>query len=224
MKKEILLISYLLLSYYCLKAQRFNAGFSFGAVASDIHGMDSRDMDNDFNKLGFTAGGIVNTKMDDKNIFQMEINYIQKGSLQRPDSLNNGYYKFAADYVDAAFLFRHHAKFSIQKTLIDKFDWEAGISIGRLVRNTWVLNNYPYPIDETKINKIDISPLIGIDYNISPHVCFCVRYSNSVIPVIKHDVIPVYLYRYYYNIGNNMAAQFVIKIVFGGSASKEGNN
>src|SRR3974377_2085409 len=106
-------ISFLI--FFCevafVHAQRFNAGFSLGAVASDIHGMDQRDRDNDFNKLGFTVGGIVNTKVNEKNIFQMEINYIQKGSMQNPDSAHMDYYKFVADYVDVALLFRHHMKF-----------------------------------------------------------------------------------------------------------------
>src|SRR5947207_15778391 len=79
-------------------AQRFNAGITAGALASDLVGLDSYDTD--YNKAGFTFGGFVNTHIGDKKLLQFEIYYIQKGSLQPADSTNNYvYYKLNLDYV-----------------------------------------------------------------------------------------------------------------------------
>ena len=226
MKKHLIISSLFsfftfLFTFNTVNAQVFRAGFSAGATATDIDGMDLRDRDNDFNKLGYIFGAIVNTSPGKKNTFQMELNYVQKGTLQRPDSMNQGYYKLAIDYVDMAFLLRHNIHFNIKQKPVDKFDWELGASLGRMVRHTWNLDNYPSPLNLSNMNQTDVSLFGGIDYNFSSKACFCIRYSNSVVPVIKHAVIPSYLYGRLFNSGNNMAFQMSIKFIFGGSGSEE---
>ena len=216
-----LVLSTLLFTVNPVSGQRFHAGFSIGPTATEIGGLKTRNSNSGFHKLGYMFGGIVNTSPNDKNTFQMELNYVQKGSMQPPDSMNQGYYKLAVDYVDMAFLFRHHIHFKIKQKSIDQFDWEAGASLGRMMRHSWVLDNYPAPIDLNSMNMTDISIFGGIDYNFSPKVCLNIRYSNSVIPVIKHNVIPSYLYTRFFNVGNNMAIQFTLKCVFGGAKSTD---
>jgi Outer membrane protein beta-barrel domain len=201
-------------------AQTFRAGFTLGAVRSDVDGMDSRDRDNDFHKLGFVAGGIISSALGKRNVFQMEMNYIQKGTVQPPDSMNNGYYKLGIDYVEVPFMIRHHFSFNIGKMKIDRFDWEAGASIARMVRHDWVLDNYPAPLNLSNMNRTDVSLMLGANYNFSSRICLNIRYTNSVIPAIKHNVIPSYLMRYYFNSGNNMVIHVSLKFIFGGSAEK----
>ena len=217
----LMILCSLLITFKTANAQVFHAGFTAGATATDVDGMDARDKDNDFNKLGYIFGGIVNTSPNQKNTFQMELNYVQKGTMQRPDSLNQGYYKLAVDYVDVALLLRHHIHFNIKQKPVDKFDWELGAYLGRMVRHTWNLDNYPAPLNLSNMNMTDVSVFGGIDYNFSSNVYLCIRYSNSVVPVIKHDVIPTYLYGRLFNTGNNMAFQLSIKCVFGGSKREE---
>jgi hypothetical protein len=221
MKRIACLLSFTFLLFgISANAQTFRAGLTMGAVASDIHGMDTRDRDDDFNKLGYVIGGIVNTSLDKKNTFQMEMNYIKKGTMQKPDSMNNGYYKLALDYIEVPFLLRHRMHFNIAKKPIDRFDWELGASVGRMVRSSWTRGNYLYDIDFSKINKTDVSFFLGLNYNISFHSSLSFRYSNSVIPAVKHDVIPGFLIPYYFNTGNNMVFQMSLKLIFGGSAEK----
>lgn len=204
-----------------VNAQTFRAGFTLGAAATDIKGMDSRDGDNDFNKLGYTLGGIVNVRMNAKNDLQMEMNYIKKGTLQKPDSMNNGYYKLALDYVEIPLMLRHHMHFNMGKKIIDRFDWEVGASVGFMVRHTWIADGYLANFDDSRINKTDASLFVGLNYNFSSHFYISFRYSNSVIPSVKHDVIPGYLIPYDINTGNNLVFQMSLKFIFGGSAEKE---
>lgn len=201
-------------------AQTFRAGFTLGATGTDICRMDSRDNDNDFNKLGYVIGGIVNTSLDKNNMFQIEMNYIKKGTLQKPDSMNMNSYKLALDYIEVPLLFRHRMHFTIAKKPIDRFDWEIGASVGRMVRTTWIKDNYPAPLDMTTLNKTDVSVLIGFNYNFSSKACLSFRYSNSVIPALKHDAYPGYFFIYSFNTGNNMVFQMSLKFIFGGSAEK----
>ena len=202
-------------------AQTFRAGFTLGATGTDINSMDTRDGDNDFNKLGYVFGGIVNTSIDKKNVFQMEINFIKKGTLQKPDSLNMDSYKLALDYVEVPLLLRHRMHFNIGKRSIDHFDWEFGASVGRMVRHVWTKDGQEAPLDLNALNKTDVSLLIGLNYNFSATGSLSFRYSNSVIPAVKHNVIPTYLLPYDFNVGNNMVFQMSVKFVLGGSAEKE---
>ncbi|MBI3518467.1 MAG: PorT family protein [Bacteroidetes bacterium] len=199
-----------------LTAQRFNAGFSGGLVVSDIDGADTRDTDNDFHKLGFTLGGVVNTQLTKKTLLQFEINFIQKGSMQPPDSLNNGYFKIALGYVEIPLLIRRQIYFNWKGKKINKFDLEAGVSYGKMVQRK-VIGNTNYVISNTSdyYNTNDVSVLVGADYNFTKNVLFCFRYSNSVIPVIKRNNIRPGFYSYAYNKGNNLVFQFSFKFLFG---------
>ena len=198
-------------------AQLFRAGFTVGFVASDVDGMDARDNDNDYTHLGFTLGGIVNTDLSSKYVLQMELNYIQKGHTDLPDSNNNGHYRFSFDYIEIPLLIKRHLHFKKETSFMNKFDIEAGASVGQMVRHSIYQNGSLNPIDMSYVNKTDVSVLVGVDYNFTKNVFFCFRFTDSVIPVIKHGVIPNYLKLLVFNQGANMTAQFTFKFVFGGT-------
>jgi hypothetical protein len=219
MKNKFYYLFLIVFIYQTNFAQQFRAGFSGGLVATDIDGADSRDGDNDFHKLGFTLGGIVNTPINKKNTFQFEINFIQKGSMQPPDSNNMGYYKIALSYIEVPVLIKRRIYFTIRKKPVSKFDLEYGFSAGKLLQHSATgNNNYSLTSSKNAFNPFDISLLAGADYNISKNVYFCFRYSNSVIPAIKRNTPNLNFITYTFNKGNNMVFQFSFKFVFGGKA------
>lgn len=208
-----------------LRAQqqdRFRAGLSFGLTDSNIGGTHTY-RGRHFRKAGGTVGVIVNRKIDEKNILQFEMNYTQKGSLQPPDSNNFGYFKIALDYVEIPVLIRHHLKFNMFKKLRENYDFEAGVSYGRLIRSTvFGEANYAIPGASRSFNSSDVSVLFGLDYNFSDDFYFCLRYSNSVVPSIRRSAFNYNVIRYTFNNGNNMCFQLVFKFLFGGK--KESDN
>ena len=223
MKKNAysLLLLFLLL-FQGIRAQnengpsRFRAGLTFGAVATDIPGMDIKDNDSDFHKLGVSVGGIVNAYLNQKNSLQLEINYIQKGSSSPPDSGNINYYKFGLQYIEVPVIFKHKLHINIRRKPNDKLELEAGVSFGRLIGFTNIdQSNSPLQINESYLNTTDISLLGGISYDFTQHLSFCIRYSNSVIPVIKHNSIPSYQLINAFNNGNNQVFLFALKYIFG---------
>lgn len=217
MKKNYFILSLLVFLFNSALAQKFNAGFSLGLCATDISGAGTRDGDSDFHKIGFTAGGLINTPINKKNVFQFEINFIQKGSSQPPDSNNNGYYKIALAYVEVPLLVKRHVTFTLKKKPVNKVDLEAGASIGRMISRTVVGNtNYNIATPDKLFNRTDISILLGADYNFTKNVYFCFRYSNSIIPAIKRNTPNLNFITYTFNRGNNMVFQFSFKFVFGG--------
>ena len=202
-------------------AQTFRAGITIGTTSTDIDHMDSRDYDNDFNKLGYVVGGILNFDIDKKNLFQMELNYIKKGTLQKPDSMNMNSYKLALDYLEVPLLVRHRIHFQIRQIAIDKFDLEMGASIGRMIRYNWMVDGQNSPMDPNSFNKTDVSLLLGVNYNFSSNGSLSFRYTNSVIPAIKHDAYPGYIFFNTFNTGNNLVFQMSLKLMFGGNKEKE---
>ncbi len=222
MKRIFLLIILLLfLSYRNIVAQRFRAGLSGGLTVTDIDGADTRDDDVDFYKLGFTAGGFVNAQLNKKNSLQFEINYIQKGSLQPPDSLNNGFYKIDLGYIEVPLLLKHHVFFTMKKGLIDKVDFGIGASVGRLVfKEVYGASNNALPGTDDLYNFTDVSLLAEIDYNFTKNIYFCFRYSNSLIPAVKKNAPYGSFITYTFNRGNNMVFQFSFKFMFGGKKAE----
>ncbi|HTL81043.1 MAG TPA: outer membrane beta-barrel protein [Bacteroidia bacterium] len=214
MKKFYFLTAVILVS---LSAHaQFRAGFSMCGLITDIQGADFIDLDNDFNKVGLAGGLIMNvSNPDDNNSFQFEINYIQKGSMQRPDSANNHYYKLSMDYIEVPLVFRRHLKFVLNKKARTRFEAEFGFSVGRVVHFKQIYNNYSQAFDDSQFNRTDVSLLVGFNYILSDHWYVGYRYSNSVIPALKRNNIPYGFFRVAFNNGNNMVHQVGIHYLFG---------
>ena len=218
------LIVAILVSWFSItcSAQKFKAGFTLGLNATDINGADTRDNDNDFSKLGVTVGGIVSTAINEKTIFQLELKFVQKGHLDKPDSLNNGYSKISLYYSEAPVLIKRQLKFNMRKKPMTRFMLECGASVGRLVNYEVIgATNYKIYSGPELFNFYDVSLLAGLGYNFSERVSLSIRYSNSVIPVIKKNIPNPAFITYSFNRGNNMVFQFAFKFVFGAVKKKE---
>lgn len=223
MKRIILIVSIFFSLFLAGQstAGKFRGGITGGLSVSDINGADTRDADNDFHKVGLAAGFLVNTNLNKKNILQMEINYVQAGSLQPPDSLNNGYYNISLAYIEIPFILRHRVNFTLRKKPIDKIDLEAGVSFGELISQKVIGNsNYIIYGSNAYYNKTIASIIVGADYNFSNNFYFCLRYSNSFIPAIKRNPLNLSTITYTFNKGNSMVFQFSFKYVFEGKKAE----
>ena len=196
-------------------AQSFNAGIGGGLVVSEINGANTDPNRRGFHKLGATVGGVANFRIAQKTLFQFEINYIQKGSMQPPDSLNNGYYKIALGYIEIPLLIRQQIFFNWKGKKINKVDLEFGASYGKMFQRT-VIGNTNYQLNNTEnyYNSDDISLLAGIDYNFTNNICFNFRYSNSLIPAVKRSTLVNGLISQTFNRGNNMVFQMGFRFLF----------
>lgn len=207
-------VIFFLLSFAAF-SQTFNAGIGAGLTVSEINGANTAPNRRGFHKLGVTAGGVANFRIAKKTLFQFEINYIQKGSMQPPDSLNNGYYKINLGYIEIPLLFRQQIFFNWKGNRINKVDFEFGASYGRMFHRT-VIGNTNYQLNNTEpyYNTSDVSLLAGIDYNFTNNICLNVRYSNSLIPAVKRSTLVNGLVSQTFNRGNNMVFQMGLKFLF----------
>ncbi|HTB32058.1 MAG TPA: outer membrane beta-barrel protein [Bacteroidia bacterium] len=216
-------------------AQIFRAGFYAGASVSDMPGTDNIDNDADYKHLGFVVAGTVSAKISPKTIMQMEIRYIQKGAQQTPayDTTYgvtgnitgiglNDYFTLTLNYVDVVIGFKRQIHFNLHNVATDRYGIEAGASIGALISYSYSTQSIPTPID---LNALDISPYIGIYYNITPHFYIEGRYSNSINSALQHDNNNGgSFYNFYYgtwNAGHNIGFTFTLGFIFGGSSSNQ---
>jgi hypothetical protein len=229
MKRLALLFLFITSLVHYSLSQIFKGGFYAGASVADVAGMDNIDNDNDFKHLGFTVAGTVSAKISPKTNLQMEIRYIQRGSQQNPPVDSNGFADLSAPfftltlrYIDVVLGIKHQIHFNIRNTATDKYGIEAGASIGSLFSYSYTYQNVSYNM---ALNNIDISPYVGIYYNVTPHFYIEGRYSNSVNSAIVHDNVknPYFLYYNSWNAGHNLAFTLTLGFVFGKVAQPTGN-
>jgi len=220
MRHSILFILIFILCFSRLQSQSFHAGIIAGATVTDVNGIDQTDNDNDFHKLGFSLGGLVNQKIGNSSLIQMELAYIQKGSAQPVDS---GYvpYTLNLNYVDISLLVKHGVKFRTKKTTVDKLGFEVGLTAGTPVKSSFTINGVKQSVYD--MNKLDLELLAGINYNFTPGFYLSLRYSNSLIHAIKHDSSFVNFYPFFtWQKGNNLVFQMTLGfILFNGKNDKQ---
>lgn len=157
-----------------LSGQQFSGGLIGGLSAAEISG----DRLTGPNKAGVYAGGFVNTYISKKSSFQMELNYIQKGSRKNPDTLDNSnFYLLRINYVE---LFLHY-----KWDFAERFTFEAGPSLGILLKSYeeadgQILTDPPF---KTR----DLSGNVGLFFSLTQRWRFNVRYSNSILAVRPHS-------------------------------------
>jgi hypothetical protein len=214
MRRSTVFVIFFTLLFPKAQSQVFHAGIMAGVTICDVHRFDPIDRDNDFHKLGLAAGGLVNTKMGNSSLIQMELAYIMKGSSMSSDTSNNNqYYNLGLHYVDISILLKQAIKFKIKENTFDRLGVEAGLTAGTPVLTNFSIQGLSQDIN---INKFDLELLAGIYYNVFSGFYLSLRYSNSIIHAIKHDSKAVNFYPYFtWQNGNNLVFQITFGFVFG---------
>lgn len=176
MKKGIVIfILTIILAGSAVIAQDFNGGVLGGLAATEISGDGKWGP----NKAGVYAGFFVNRYFSERSSVQMELDFIQKGSRENPDSSNNyNFYLLRLNYLEIPL----HYKYDFH----EKGSLEAGLSLGFLVHSHEEGNpgNPPAGGDFT---KTDFSFNIGAYYTLLENLRINIRYSNSILPVRDHS-------------------------------------
>ncbi len=180
MRFKIYLIFIFSITTMALTAQEFRGGVLGGLAASEISG----DRLQGPNKAGFYLGAFVNRYISQRSSFQMELDFIQKGSRENPDSANNFQsYLLRLNYVELPVHYRYD--FHERGTL------ETGLSLGVLIHSYEEANGYEW-VSGPEFNRTDLSFNIGAFYSITERLRINVRYSNSILAVRPHSMGQTY--------------------------------
>ena len=131
---------------------------------------------NDF-ALRFHSGFFIEHAFNQKVAIRGEVLYSYQGS--NPAGSNPVFFTIQElEYVQVPILTRLE--------LLPKWYFEGGISIG------FIINNPTKDLGVTLFeNKTDISPIIGISFNVSPHFGLNIRYLHGVINVFEINLTDI---------------------------------
>jgi hypothetical protein len=151
-----------------LQAQRFNAGLMLGGVTSQVDG----DTYDGYHKWGYLGGGYVTLQISPHSSFQMELEYIQKGSRRNDTSVSGGdTYLLRLHYIEIPVLYQY--------TFKKRFYFEAGpvadISIGSLE-----LRNEAVPPTTVPLRPVTFSGIFGFGAYLTNHLRINVRSNYSL--------------------------------------------
>jgi hypothetical protein len=168
------LFALMMLSSFALYAQKFNGGALGGLAATEVSGDGVWGP----NKAGVYAGFFVNRYFSKRSSVQMELDYIQKGSRENPDSSNNyNFYLLRLNYLEMPV----HYKYDFH----EKGTLEAGLSLGFLV-HSYEEGNPGNPPSGGEFSKTDFSFNFGAYYTLLKNLRINIRYSNSILKVRDH--------------------------------------
>ena len=188
MRKFLLLVACCLLLVVCSFAQQFKAGLLGGISTSQVDG----DTYAGYDKAGFLTGGFVTKKFSPESKWSasFEIMYIQKGSRKIPHLDKGDYtiYKLNLNYAEVPLLLKYAftAPDSLGGQKI-KFQFEGGIAVGALVQSKEENTSGPV-LGGVPFQRADYSTILGLNYFLSEHAGFNVRYEYSILPVRKGAV------------------------------------
>ncbi len=153
-------------------AQNFDAGIIGGFCTSQVTG----DNLSGFSKLGSRFGTYISYPINKKMNYQLEMQYLQKGS-KKPHSENSpGTYLFELNYIELPSTLNYQVK---KGTHI-----ESGIGTGFLVgfkeqdEITDINTDEPY--------KFALDFLLGIQYEFKKNIKLNIRYARSISRIRKH--------------------------------------
>ena len=197
MKKIFFLIIFIGSINYCCLSQEFNAGISAGISTSQVSGDNLAG----FNKAGIILGGFVNRKINDLLMVQIEMIYIQKGSSNPNQNINN-LADIHLDYIEIPFL-------AIIKNS-EKISIEGGVHCSALI-DGYYQDLYGKLENQTSFDSFELGAIIGISYNLSSKISLNTRLSNSIIPIAEHASGQTYKFnKGKYNTGLNFILKYQI--------------
>jgi hypothetical protein len=154
-----------------LQAQRFNAGLMLGGVTSQVDG----DTYDGYHKWGYLGGGYVFLQISPHSSFQMELEYIQKGSRRNDTSVSGGdTYLLRLHYIEIPVLYQY--------TFKKRFYFEAG-PVSDIYIGSLELKNETVPPETVPLRPVTLSGIFGFGVYLTNHLRLNVRSNYSLISI-----------------------------------------
>jgi hypothetical protein len=169
MRKSLLLILLMCLAGFTGWGQRFNGGILAGGDASQVDG----DNNDGFHKFGYLGGALVSLRVSPHSSFQMELEYIQKGShLVDTVTLQNDLMRF--HYLEVPLLYQY--------TFAKRLSFEAGpamdVLLGSLEETQGIAATGTVPM-----RPVTLSGIFGFSGFITKHLKGNLRFNYSLLSI-----------------------------------------
>jgi hypothetical protein len=157
--------------------QKFNGGIIVGGLISQVDG----DTYDGYHKFGYLGGAYVSLQISSRSSFQLEMEYIQKGSRYNADSANP---------ADQTYLLRlHYLEIPVlyQYTFGRRFSVEAGPAADVLLGYYEEKDGIPDPPTEP-FRTVTLSGILGVSAYITNHLKANFRFNYSLISLRNSSV------------------------------------
>lgn len=155
-------------------SQMFDGGILAGGLISQVDG----DNWSGFSKAGWQAGGFVSLELSPHSSFQMEMEYIQKGSRKL------SYYEQGADH---SYLLRlHYLEIPVlfQFTFAKRIQVEAGPAADVLLGFQEQVDGSEVP-EEYPVRQVALAGILGASGYITKHLKVTFRFNYSLLSLRK---------------------------------------
>ncbi len=160
---------------YAQEDQGFKAGVQFGMTGTQVTG----DALSGFNKAGLFAGFLVNRAVGKLGDFQLEMNFIQKGSRKnaQPSKGILDAYLLRLNYIEIPIMYRFK--------IVEPLSIEVGLQLAYLISSSEYDINGIISTDPTVegFKKLDFSAFTGLHYQINKHIGISFRYGYSILAI-----------------------------------------
>jgi hypothetical protein len=156
-----------------LRAQQFEGGVLAGMDFSQVDG----DYYSGYNKLGFLAGAYVKLPVGENLALRLEMEYIQKGSVNHynPNAVtgtNNTDYSQKTAYIEMPLVLEYNLETALAKVnmpeYLTKVRVYGGLGAGVLVFHEEFINDMNAEGLTPGFSSLELSFLAGLQYVISP--------------------------------------------------------
>ncbi len=159
-----------------LFSQKFDGGILAGGLVSQVDGDDWAG----YSKLGYLVGGFVQLEISPNFSFQMEMEYIQKGS-RKPSNIDSGDYKtylLRLHYLEIPVLFQY--------TFFKRLSVEAGPAFDILLGSLEEGDGLEIPPDyQQPLRPVALAGIIGASVYITRHLKAAFRFNYSILSLRK---------------------------------------
>ena len=152
--------------------QKFNGGLLAGGLVSQVDG----DTWGGYHKFGFYGGAFVCLQVSRRSAFQMEMEYIKKGSRQNGDTITNTgmTYLLRLHYLEIPLLYQ----FSFHK----RFSAEIGPAMDVLIGSEELVNGFDPP-STVPLRPVTLAGILGFNGYITSHLRVNVRFNYSILSI-----------------------------------------
>ena len=161
-----------ILCFAITSAQNFDAGLIGGFCTSQVSG----DNLSGYNKLGSRFGAYINYPINKKMSYQLEMQFLQKGSKKPYTENSPETYLFELNYIELPATLNYQVKKGI--TI------ESGLGTAFLV--DYKEQDEITDINTDKPNTLALDFLLGVQYDIKKNLKLNIRYANSISRIRKH--------------------------------------
>ena len=171
-------------------SQEFFGGLIFGGTTSQVAG-DNRG---GYNKIGIVGGAFAGLELSDNLDFQVELKYIQKGSLSNDIENRPAFDPFLIklDYIDLPVVFAYNLnKVNINDVNLRWLKLEFGLILDVLlnahqeIQGVTVIASYPW-------RKFVVNTLLGARVKVSENVDIGLRAIDAMTSICDSSKIPYY--------------------------------